>query len=60
MLSPPPVDEPQWQQTAVKLTGGRKSGKERSHARNVEYAKVAEEAAKRAKATYIDLIYKLK
>jgi len=60
MLSPPPVDEPQWQQTATKLTNGRINGMARSHVRATAYSKAAEGAAKRADAAYIDLVYKLK
>ena len=60
VLSPPPLEELQWQATVSKVTNGRMSGEERSAARVVQYAAAAKSAADRAGAGYIDLIHKLK
>lgn len=60
MVSPPPLDEPQWKLTCTKATSNRLSGEERTAANNVEYGKAAEVCAKKAGAQFIDLIYKLK
>ena len=60
VVSPPPLDEAQWKETASKGTGGRKNGSDRSAQRHMEYGKAAETAAKKAGADFIDLIYKLK
>ena len=60
VMSPPPVDEAQWQATASKMTAGRLSGKERSAARTIEYAKALETVVKEDGAAWFDLIYMMR
>lgn len=60
VLGPLPLNEGKWQETAKRLSGGKKDGKDRSVARHIEYNKAAGEAASKAGAKFLDLIYKLK
>lgn len=60
MLGVPPLDEVTWQASVAKATDGRKSGKERSAARHVEYNDAAKAVAAKVGAPFIDLVYAIK
>jgi lysophospholipase L1-like esterase len=60
LVSPAPLDEPKWRETAKRLTGGRKNGAERSASRHAEYSKAISETAAKSGAKFLDLQYKLK